>query len=1219
MPVFRLFVLALISAILGSCTLARGQNTIHVPADQPTIQAGINAAHTGDTVLVAAGTYFENIDFAGKAITVTSSDGAAKTTIDGGNKGNTVTFQHDEPRAAVLSNFTITHGGTALTYDNAGSGVALLHSRPTLLNNVITANYCQNIYSQGAAPLIQGNVISASLTPERCGLEYTGGIYLGGPYQSSYPNPVSTQSPIILGNTIENNTTGQLGDGGGDGGAGIAVWGGSPLIEGNIFRNNFTRTGSGGAINVVYGSGIAIVQNLMYGNIAGCGGGAIGSEEGGLNPDTYLLIANNTIIDDTGGLQPAYTDCRKSSEIWTSFYSGGGPSLKFVNNIIQANLTPALDCGMYNTSPDEAHQSLFDHNLFYNTAGPFFGANCTDVSHLHGNLVADPQFVNLAAFDLHLRPTSPAIDAGNGSVLADLKLLSGIDLPKDLDGNPREQDTTGKGHPVIDIGAYEFAGAQNASPTRIVLSSSALSGPASSNYVLMATLSSSLGVPTGTANFYLDGQPAGSAVIQAGVATLNNFSVKPGVHTLYAAYDGQAGFVPAVSVYLVLDIDRYGTTLSLTATPTTSITGQTVLLAVHTASSDGTYVPTPIQLADYTSGSMLATLTPDAFGNASFSTASLSLGGHSLQASYAGDTLHATASASAFEVVSSGYSTMVTLNSSPNPSSSGQPVTFAARVTSPTGTPTGTVQFLDGNILLGNVALDPGGNAGFSTASLGAGTHRVTATYNPTGGYAGSSASVSQVVNGLPARAMLTATPLSLHAGDPVTITVAVSAGSGTGTPTGSVSISSNGSPLGTSVLGANGATTLAISSLPTGTNALTCTYSGDAVFSSANCNSVSVMVQAADTAIALLSSLNPTPALSPVTFTANLTSGGRPTPGAVVFLLDGTPVAGGIPGAGGFTSLALSLSAGVHAVTARFSGSSGLNASSATVSETVQANPTASTLGSPAGPTYQNQQISLGAMVRPLAGTAQPYGSVTLFDGATPLSVQGLAAGQSAAGLLLQVPALAPGTHLLSLVYTPADANFLSSTSPAVSITVLPQALNLTASASGLTIQAEHHGSMQLTLTSVGGWSGPVQLGCGSTLPPHLTCEVTPGITLAANSRVNTTLTLDTDAVLNFRSSVTDGEGIRPAHSGRLMVAWASLLMPLICLRARRGRNSFLRLFLLLGTLAGLGALQGCSGRYPDHTPPGTYTLTVTANGIADGATAPSSSSVQIQLVVTP
>jgi len=105
--------------------------TIHVPPDQPTIQAGIDVAVGGDTVLVAPGTYVENIDFKGKAITVTSEQGADVTVIDGGKPidpdyGSCVLFMKGEGPDSVIEGFTLTSGTGTDFYGYGSFGKANL-------------------------------------------------------------------------------------------------------------------------------------------------------------------------------------------------------------------------------------------------------------------------------------------------------------------------------------------------------------------------------------------------------------------------------------------------------------------------------------------------------------------------------------------------------------------------------------------------------------------------------------------------------------------------------------------------------------------------------------------------------------------------------------------------------------------------------------------------------------------------------------------------------------------------------------------------------------------------------------------------------------------------------------------------------------------------------------------------------------------------------------
>ena len=100
---------------------------ITVPGDQPTIQAGIDAAVDGDEVIVSPGTYVENIHFNGKNITLRSTDPTnpsvvESTIIDGNQIGNVVMFAGTETDSCTLSGFTITNGWMYL----GGDGGALM-------------------------------------------------------------------------------------------------------------------------------------------------------------------------------------------------------------------------------------------------------------------------------------------------------------------------------------------------------------------------------------------------------------------------------------------------------------------------------------------------------------------------------------------------------------------------------------------------------------------------------------------------------------------------------------------------------------------------------------------------------------------------------------------------------------------------------------------------------------------------------------------------------------------------------------------------------------------------------------------------------------------------------------------------------------------------------------------------------------------------------------
>jgi|GEM_PF-937068 len=1001
---FRLLARAAVFLAL-SCTTAFAQKTINIPADQPTIQAGINAAGNGDTVLVAPGTYHEHIDFKGKTITVTSSGGPSTTIIDGDHTPGipTVFIHQKEPLATVLSNFTIRGGGDDIFSGQGDGGIEVgNYATPTIRDNIVTSNFCHGINVAFATPAILHNQITGTTSS-------TG----GGP-----------QSYCIFQSAI-----GLLGDGGlrpgalvqgniidGNVGGAINIWAAqNPLILDNIVRNN-SSGGPGTFVISANSTGMVIAQNLVYDNTSGCAA-TLALQDGYLGPGPSSIVVNNTFVDNIIAGTGGGSECNNSAQVYPGPYSYGssGPSWVIANNIFSGSTNyPAVQCDELSSlpAPLESDQPVFDHNIVWNSSGLFFNKTCVDVSSRYGNLAADPQFVNAPGKDFHLRATSPAIDAGNNSALQDYLSLRGPTLSTDFDGNPRVADTTGHGYAIVDIGAYEFAGNTAVQPTSVVLTSNNYSGQAGSTYVFTATLTSPYGTPTGSVDFYLDGTDIGTSVIQGGVATLSNFLIRPGVHNVIATYAGQGAFTPAVSVVIILGIDKYGTKATLTSTPNPSLFGQNVIFNLNIVSSEPGFIPSPVLLVDQSTNQTLATLTPDSAGNASFSTSSLAIGFHYIVATYAGDAQHAGSSVSVFQQVISGYPTSTTLTSSLNPSIAGQTVTFTAAVTSTNGTPTGSIQFTDGTTTLGTQLLSASGTATFATNALTAGIHTITATYVPTGTFAGSSASLSQTVqSGYPTTTTVRSSLNPSTVGQSVTFTVHVS--SLNGVPTGFFAVLDSASNIGAIVpVDANGDGSWTPATLARGAHTITAVYNPDPGFALSTGTLLQQVDGLPDTVVL---TATPTTATfgNSIALTATVTASGTPT--GVVTFLSNAIILGSAPLVNGVATLSTTtLTVGANYINAVYSGDTtynGARSNSITVTITVQ--PTTLTLNSSANPAPALVPVTFTAQL--FAGT----GPVIIVGPSIVFTVDGQIAATVPTGnqgvASFTTSTLAPGPHIIT------------------------------------------------------------------------------------------------------------------------------------------------------------------------------------------------------------
>src|SRR3989475_348367 len=271
--------------------------------------------------------------------------------------------------------------------------------------------------------------------------------------------------------------------------------------------------------------------------------------------------------------------------------------------------------------------------------------------------------------------------------------------------------------------------------------------------------------------------------------------------------------------------------------------------------------------------------------------------------------------------------TSTTLNSTPNPSVFGQavtlPATWAPGLTGPLGPP-GTVTFRDGAAALGTVTL-VNGNASLNVSTLTVGSHSLTAVYNASPNFLGStSPTVTQVVNS-PTTTSLSSTPNPSVIGQAVTLTATVSpVPPAVGTPTGTVTFNDGTTSLGTATL-VNGSASLTVWTFAVGSHSLTAAYSGGGNFQASTSATVAQTVNQGGTSTSLTSTPNPSNEGQAVTLTATVSpvppAAGVPT-GTVTFR-DGANSLGTVTLVNGSASLTIStLALGSHSLTAVYSGS---------------------------------------------------------------------------------------------------------------------------------------------------------------------------------------------------------------------------------------------------------------------------------------------------------